>query len=262
MAVNSWLITEKYSYLTDCVFAPVHSFQAIALSDHEVHLWLADLDLPAAEIQTLNLTLSNDEQQRAARFRFDRDRHAFIAARGILRTILGRYLNLPPAQVRFTYSDRGKPQVATINSPTLQFNLSHSSGKALYAINRDRRVGVDLEHHRSVSDAEQLAQRFFSEQEYSLLSALPPAQKPAAFFSLWTCKEAYLKATGDGLLGLDHACIAFDPTEPFKLLGIQGSAQTPDWAIAQFQPLPDYTAALAVEGQAYHLLCLQQKVST
>ncbi|MGQ4646377.1 4'-phosphopantetheinyl transferase superfamily protein [Lyngbya aestuarii] len=227
----------------------------LALSYADVHIWRAELDLSAGQIEQLTKTLSADEQQRANRFRFEQHRKHFIAGRGFLRAILSRYLNLEPTQLQFSYSSRGKPSLAnTDNSGGLCFNLSHSNGLALYAVTRGQRLGIDLEHLRAMPDAEKLAKRFFCASEYAVINSLPPELKQEAFFNGWTRKEAYLKATGDGLAGLEQVEVSLNPTEPATLLSIQGNPEAAScWSMYQLTPAPDYAAALVVEGKGWHL---------
>lgn len=239
----------------------------LTLSVNDIHIWRAELDLPTEQIQGLASILSTDESLRADRFYFERDRTHFIAGRGMLRTILGSYLGLEPAQIQFSYSPRGKPALANIDTDRrLNFNLSHSKGLALYAISRSLPLGIDLEYTRPMPDAEQLAKRFFSPREYAVIRELPEQQKQQAFFNGWTCKEAYLKATGEGLIGLADVEVSLIPGEPARLLSIAGDAQVASrWSMHQLIPAPDYVATLAVEGQgwsltSYHVqLTLQQR---
>ncbi|GAB4180934.1 MAG: 4'-phosphopantetheinyl transferase superfamily protein [Coleofasciculaceae cyanobacterium] len=229
----------------------------LVLSKDVVHVWRIDLNLPEPQIQQLTQTLSPDEQQRAARFYFERDRKHFIAGRGILRTILSRYLNLEPAQIQFSYTNRGKPELAnTGTGETIAFNLSHSNGLAMYAIAFAPRIGIDLEYMRSMPDAEQLAKRFFSPREHAVLSSLPTEHKQAAFFHAWTCKEAYLKAIGDGLPGLEQVEVSLVPGEPAALLSIKENQQAASrWFLHQLIPAPDYLGALAIEGLNWNINC-------
>ncbi|HAA29695.1 MAG TPA: 4'-phosphopantetheinyl transferase [Cyanobacteria bacterium UBA8553] len=228
----------------------------VLLKDY-VHVWRADLNLPAWRLQQLAQTLCSDEQHRAERFYFEQDKKYFTAGRGLLRTILGRYLDLDPKQLQFSYSSRGKPALVNTNSKeALCFNLSHSNGLALYAVTRSRSIGIDLEHMRPMPDAEKLAQRFFSPQEYTVISTLLPEHKQEAFFNAWTRKEAYLKATGDGLAGLEQVEVSLIPGETAALLRIQGDRQAASrWSIYQLTPAPNYVAALAVEGHDWNLEC-------
>ena len=226
----------------------------LTLLRDEVHVWRTDLDLPASRFHQLVQTLSADEQSRAERFYFEQHRHRFITCRGILRTILSRYLGIEPSQLQFCYSPRGKPFLAeTTGGGTLQFNLSHSQGIALYAVTCDRQIGIDVEYIRPIADTEQIAKRFFSDREYAVIRALPPSQKQEAFFRYWTCKEAYLKATGEGIAQLDQIEVSLMPGEPVSLLRISGSLQIQDWVLQELTPASDYVAALAVAGQGWHL---------
>ncbi|HEY9610801.1 4'-phosphopantetheinyl transferase family protein [Allocoleopsis sp.] len=236
----------------------------LMLSKDVVHVWRTNLDLPESQIQAFAQTLSPDEHNRADRFYFEKDRRHFIAGRGILRTILGRYLNLEPAQLQFSYSSRGKPALANTDiGEIVAFNLSHSNGLALYAIAQGAPakpiahapyVGIDLEYMRPMPKVEELAKRFFCPREFAVISSLPEEQKQEVFFQAWTCKEAYLKAIGDGLPGLDGVEVSLTPGEPATLLSIQGDQEAAShWSVYQLTPSPGYMAALAVEGQGWNI---------
>lgn len=255
LSPSQWMITKNYSYLANCVFSSAFVTENIDLSTDGVHLWAANLRVAETSFKGFFQTLSEAECQRANRFRFEHDRNDFVVARGILRSLLGTYLNLEPAQVQFVYSDRGKPGLANPKSG-IQFNVSHSNGRALYAVGRDRLVGVDLECHRPLADLGALAKRFFSQRESQVLTRLDASQQPNAFFQLWTCKEAYLKATGQGLAGLDQAELHLDPSSPFTIIGLQAEASS-QWSLVQLQPFPNFVAALAVQGRDFQLACYQ-----
>src|SRR5881394_833913 len=100
--------------------------------------WCVRLD---AAPEPFYATLSDDERSRAARFRFERDRQRFVVARGVLRELLGRYLDIDPGQIRFVYNAFGKPELHPDFGGGLNFNLAHSADLALIAIARDARVG-------------------------------------------------------------------------------------------------------------------------
>lgn len=232
----------------------------LVLAKNEVHVWRVNLDLPVEQIQELAKTLSADEQLRADRFYFEQHRQRFMVGRGILRTILGRYLGIEPDQLQFDYSSRGKPSLAeSCAGNRVRFNLSHSQGLALYGFTQSRQIGIDLEYLRPMPDAEQIAQRFFSAGEYAVISALPPDKKQRAFFRGWTGKEAYLKATGDGLAGsLDQIEVCLTPGEPARLLSIKGDSQAASgWSLYNVTPASDYIGTLAVKGHNWHLVCWQ-----
>jgi 4'-phosphopantetheinyl transferase len=105
----------------------------------------------------------------------------------------------------------------------LNFNLSHSAGLALYAFARDQEVGVDVERVRFDIEHEQIAERFFSPYERSVLRSLPAEEKAETFFACWTRKEAFIKAHGEGLsLPLDQFDVSLASGEPARLLAGRG----------------------------------------
>jgi 4'-phosphopantetheinyl transferase len=224
--------------------------QTLTLSSNDIHIWRANLDLNIEQIEMFYQTLSADEKIRAERFHFNRHRNFFIAARGILRAILSRYADIEPHQLRFNYGTRGKPTIAeSCGVENLEFNVSHSEEIALYGITSASEIGIDIEKVRSLADAEQIAKRFFSHQEFTWLNQLPVSQKEAAFFSLWTCKEAYLKAIGEGLaFGLDQFQISFDSKNSPEIISIQGNQQVGiPWVLQQLNPVLGYVGSVAVK---------------
>lgn len=232
----------------------------INLSSNDIHIWCADLDLPNLRVEELARILSADELARANKFHFDEHRKRFIVRRGILRTLLGSYLDIEPNQLQFDYNSRGKPALKKSGGgDRLRFNLSDSQGMALYAVTRDRDLGVDLEHIRPMKDAEQLVKRFFSDREYAEFSQLDRERQEVTFFTCWTRKEAYIKAIGEGLsLPLDRFEISISPEEPAKLLSIQGDAQLAEgWLLQDLKPASGYAAALAVAGFGFNISCWQ-----
>jgi 4'-phosphopantetheinyl transferase len=242
----------------DCVWG--RPLVNLVLPEDEVHLWRADLDQPAPQVERLAQTLAPDEQIRADRFHFERDRQYYIVGRGVLRTILGWYLKREPGELHFNYGPRGKPALPDIlNQGRICFNLAHSQGLALYGLARGRDIGVDLEYIRPVSDMGEIARRFFSAQENAALLALPPDQRQEAFFNCWTRKEAYLKATGDGLAQpLDQFDVSLGPEEPARLLRITGQSHlAARWSMLALKPARGYVGALVVAGHDWQAQCWQ-----
>jgi 4'-phosphopantetheinyl transferase len=220
----------------------------LAIGPGQVHLWLAQLNLPTDVLTQLARSLAPDEQQRAARFRFDRDRDRFTAGRGILRQILSRYLQTEAAALEFSYTAHGKPTLKRLPAqPDLQFNVSHSQTLLLCAVTVSHRVGVDLEALRSITDLERLTRRFFSQQEYETIQALPVEERPLAFFQYWTCKEAILKAIGAGLVALES--VELDLTLPTaRVLRLETDSSHSQWQIHAFSPATNFAAAVAIES--------------
>lgn len=239
-------------------FWPPAPANLVLLRD-EVHVWCASLNQSALRVQQLAKTLSADEQLRAERFRFEQHRQHCIIGRGVLRAILSRYIHIEPSQLQFCYGPYGKPALAAGTAGMLHFNLSRSGGVALYAIARDRQIGIDVESLRPFSEVEQIARRFFSTREYEELSALPPSQKHDAFFRYWTLKEAYVKATGRGLsLPLNQFEVSLASEESVVLLRSPvDSQEVSHWSLKELIPGHGYVAAIAVEGDSWQLKCWQ-----
>lgn len=199
-----------------------------------------------------NKFLSAEEHERARRFHFDRDRNRFTGCRSWLRMVLGEYLGLDPATVRFEYGQQGKPSVARDqNAIRLQFNLAHSGDFGLLAVAIGRRVGVDLEQIDRLRDQIQIAERYFSPREAQDLRALPVALQREGFAACWTRKEAFIKALGLGLsLPLSAFSVAVNPHELPTLHELPADQQDMGWWV-QDLPAPDgYRAALVTEGGA------------
>jgi 4'-phosphopantetheinyl transferase len=224
------------------------------LRKNEVHVWQARLDELLPSSKAFLATLSADERFRAEHFYFPKDREHFIAAHGILRAILGSYLNRPPGCLSFREGSFGKPSLSQQSGPQdIQFNMSHSHGLALYAVGRGRAVGIDLEFAGREIDVEQIAERFFSAREAATLREMPPAVRRNAFFLCWTRKEAYIKATGKGLsMPLDQFDVSLVPGEQSALLQTRPDMdEAARWSVRDLSFSHDYSAALAVEGRGH-----------
>src|SRR5258705_7182776 len=154
------------------------------LMRNEVHLWRACL-APDPYLVTACLSiLSPDERHRASKYYFQRDREQFLIARGVLRDVLSRYLDISPHHIRFSYNEYGKPQlIDRIGDAPLSFSVSHTNGLALYAITRGRAIALDIERVREIVDLLEIGKRFFSATEVSMLLALPSHLRTAAFFN-------------------------------------------------------------------------------
>ena len=217
---------------------------------NDVHIWRINLNSSESQLQFFRETLSSDEIARAQRFYFPEHRQRFIAGRGTLRAILGQYLGIDPKQVEFEYQPRGKPLLAAkFADQGLLFNLSHSQDLALLGVSYQHQIGVDLEYIRTMSDLEGLAKRFFSSREYEHLRLFSPQEQQQIFFRYWTCKEAYLKATGDGLVELEEIEISLTPNQPSQLL-VSG-----DWNLRELTPAENFAAAVVVAGSNINLHC-------
>jgi 4'-phosphopantetheinyl transferase len=217
----------------------------------EVHLWQVPLGQREQEIARFEKLLTQDELERAGRFRFFRDRRRFVVARGVLRTLLRRYLQTADSQVAFEYESKGKPCLSGRGGPF--FNVSHSGELALIAFSASTPLGVDVELIREMDDASSIVKRFFSPAEIARWTSLPAGIRTRAFFDCWTRKEAYIKAVGEGLsLPLDQFEVAFGPGQtPQIRLGNGREAEV--WSLFDVPSTPDYAGALAIPGAGWQL---------
>lgn len=215
------------------------------------HVWRSSLDVPPEVARDMAHALSADERARAAAIVVDRARERFVAGRFLLRTLLGRYLDLPASQVALAYGPRGKPELAPgLTAARLTFSLAHSRDCIVLALALERAVGVDIEFLRPPSDMAGLVRRAFSAAEQSEWSALPPDRRLEAFYRGWTAKEAWLKARSTGLTWpLDWFTVSLAPGSPLRLLAVDGEPAAPQhWSLLSFEPALGCIGALAVEG--------------
>ncbi len=220
-----------------------------------VDVWRVRLD-ELAKAGSAAGVLSPDEVARASRFHFEKDRIHFTRCRSALRGLLADYLAIPATEIRFDYLTSGKPQLAAEQNPqALQFNVSHSANMALIAVGSEHRLGVDIEKIRSDVDTTSLAERFFSLRERAGLQALPDHLRVPGFFACWTRKEAFLKATGDGLsFPLADFSVTTHPDLDPELEDINGDTEAgKQWFLADLGVVDGYRATVAVERSHFRL---------
>jgi 4'-phosphopantetheinyl transferase len=215
-----------------------------------IDVWAAALDRPADEVEALAATLSADERERARRFAFEAPRNQFTVARGLLRALLGGYLDVPPSSLAFVNGPQGKPALSG-GATGLHFNISHTPGLALFAFTTVGEVGVDVEQLRQRLNHLDLAARFYAPEETNALRALPAETSMQGFLNAWTRKEALLKAMGVGLsFGSERVEVTLLPGAPVRVVGIDGDeAAAARWSLTALEPAPGYVAALAALGQ-------------
>ena len=226
--------------------APCH------IQKDEVQVWRLRTDLHRNVRDELAAFLSSDEVERAQRFRFAKDRARYVAGRSVLRALLAGYLTTNPKDVCFRYSEKGKPELEPARSNRrIQFNLAHSGDLAVYGFVEGRRIGIDVEELRFDFQTDEIAERFFSKAERETLRTLPVSQRHAAFFRCWTRKEAFVKATGDGLtMPLCDFDVSLSPDEPASLLATRPVAsEAAKWQMQNLDFGPQYAAAVIVESR-------------
>jgi 4'-phosphopantetheinyl transferase len=224
-----------------------------SLGADEVHVWRVHVGRTAAEHASV---LDADERRRADAFRLDRDRDRYVVTRGVLRMVLGRYLDRDPRRLRFCHGAHQKPALAHPGRDgSIRFNVAHSADLALVAVAWDREIGVDVERIRTGLAIDELAHHVFSPREVATLLSLTGAQRIRAFFDGWTRKEAYVKARGTGLArALTDFDVSLAPGEPARLLADRADpAETARWSLRDLPVGVGYAAALAIAATDWRL---------
>lgn len=219
------------------------------LGSGEIHVWRFSLDQPREIRSGLSTVLDAEERQRASRFATDRLQKRYVVGRGMLRRLLSSYLDIDAEKIRFRYGEHGKPFLAGGAARSgLQFNLSHSRDLALLAFCPGSAVGVDVEWIRHDLKQTEIASRFFSAAESARLVSLPPDRQIEFFFTLWTCKEAFVKAQGGGVtFGLDRFDVELQPSGATAVIaGNRGDEDFDPWLAYLLHPGRGYAGALAV----------------
>lgn len=218
------------------------------LLETSVHIFKLDTNLSMDDLKYMDRLLCPVERQKAQSFRLVRDRRHYIARHGILRLILGRYASISPLEVKFIAGRKGKPFLTQKKAPgRLFFNLSHSNATALFAVTRIPLVGIDVEFRRPDTRIDPIAQRYFHPDEYRMLNRLAIRQRYRFYYTLWTCKEACLKATGEGLSGLEK--VAVMPLDDIRFVLFRTGRtirMRSRWFLRRIDPYPDYAGALAI----------------
>ena len=222
-----------------------------SLHSSAVYVWKASLAASEQAVAACRENLSPEERQRADRYVFPEHRRRFIVGRGILRTLLGRYLGVPPAGISFDYTKFGRPFLA---NEDIQFNVSHSGDMALYGFVRNANIGIDVECIRPIS-AMEIAARFFSPKERESLELIPERLREAAFYRCWTRKEAYLKARGLGLqTPLGSFTVSLEAESP-ALLSVEGVPDEPRrWNFVNIDVGANATGVVVFSGAAREVL--------
>jgi 4'-phosphopantetheinyl transferase len=223
------------------------------LSPGEVHVWQLRLEDDLQEFAGAAV-LDAAERRRAAAFRFPADRVSYQAAHAALRWLLAGYGVGPAASIRFEVGPAGKPRLATGQARPLEFNLAHTRGMVALAF-AEAAIGVDVERLRPIPDAEALVLRHFAPEERHAWQLAPADLLCQAFLNGWTRKEAFLKATGEGLQRpLDSFAVTLAPGEPVRLLRADGAGQRlRDWTLVDVTINPAFVGAIAVRADAVRL---------
>lgn len=216
----------------------------------EVHVWYVPLDAiphPAARAAYIGI-LDSVERARHQSFVFERNKHEYLVAHGLVRTTLSHYTGAAPGDWEFETSAQGRPEVrAPALDPPLRFSLSHTEGLVAAAFTLARSVGVDVESVQRRETPARVAEHSFSPAEVHSLRTLPPSEQRRRFFEIWTLKEAYIKARGMGLsLPLDKFSFDLDGSRIRISIDPLLEDDPADWQFFLNKPTPVHQLALAV----------------
>jgi 4'-phosphopantetheinyl transferase len=219
-----------------------------------VHLWRMALDADDRLLGRFRTFLSEEERDRAARFRFEADRRRFIARKGAQRAVLARYLGIGPQELRFKQTEEGKLFLASPRMPLdIRFSTSSSDALGLVAVAFGKRIGIDVENKARTVEYDAIASKFFTPSEARYIGSLTEEKKAEAFLACWTAKEAYAKAEGRG--------ISFGSLVEVSVPRSGGTLPSlfcPDaeklYTAVRFAPAENYVATLVIEGR-YGSIC-------
>lgn len=238
------------SWQTECITSNI--------SANEVHIWRSSISFDEDLLSSYLKTLSNDEITRSNSFYFKKDKIRYITAKGILRNIIGRYTQLKSETIEFVYNRFGKPYLITNqNSQKLYFNIAHSHDYVVYAFTKNIDIGVDLELCQDISDLEEVAEYFFSCDEYLYLQTLSDKKKQDYFYKIWTLKEAFVKATGLGLsYDLRQISIEYLQNNNCKVSLGNDKKMHYKWTLQTFLSYENYSSAFATNQRINNVLFL------
>ena len=218
--------------------------------EHEIHVWLCapnSIKGPARLSGYASL-LSGDERERLQRFHFEKDRHVFLVSHALVRKVLSKYVNIEPADWRFSTGEQGRPEIVrSADMPLLRFNLTHTQGLAACVVTRDIACGIDAERVTTRGNPLAVAEKMFATSELEDLRGQGEAGFLDRFYVYWTLHEAYCKALGVGLTRSDdrYAFVAM-PNGQYRL-ETDDATQTRvnEWCFDVSRPTADHVVSLA-----------------
>jgi len=216
------------------------------LQKKEVHVWSSGLMPSKSALLGYWEILSEVEKDRSELFRFAKDRIAYVTAKGVLRKLLGHYLDVIPSTIQFEHNSFGKPFLAEAPH-ALQFNISHSGGIGLFGFAPDAEIGVDIEQVKSEIQVQKTAARFFSKNEADTILSLAKEDQVNAFFKCWTRKEAFIKGHGQGMsLPLDEFEVSVLDETLVELRRVAWDEnEAKEWRLTSFDVAEGFVGAMA-----------------
>ena len=217
----------------------------------DVHIVVRMIQVSTAQdaLPFLESCLDAHDRERAARFRFAEDRARYVLGRALVRKCLGHYLAQTPETIELAYTGRGRPYFPL--DETLQFSITHARDWVAIALTANARVGIDLEFMERKLNLAELAERILSADDFRAFQALPEPEKEPVFFRVWTRKEAYLKARGEGISeGLQQISVSFAADETTFLTDSRDESAAHKWRAYALDVPAGYAGALACDDSA------------
>jgi len=220
----------------------------LSIDSDVIHIWNIKYR-DDENLEEYKSVLSENELERAGKFRYDKHRNIFIKTRGLQRILIAKYLQDKPNDIHIEFGPHGKPFCK--NKSQLTFNASHAGAVILLAFTLKNELGIDVELIKKEVEVESISKHFFSENEIVKLISLDKSLRHEAFFTCWSRKEALIKAIGDGLsFPLDQFEVSFAADEPVSLLETKwDETEKNQWTILDIPLENDYKGALAVKAK-------------
>jgi len=214
--------------------------------DGHVVVWMAEVSAAQPALPFLEPCLDAQDRKRAAQFHFAEDRARYVLGRGLVRKILGHYLSQAPETIELAYTDRGRPYFP--GDESMRFSLTHAHDLVAVAITANARVGIDIEYLQRKLDLEGLAERILSANDFRVFEVLPDQVRVPSFFRIWARKEAYLKATGEGITdGLKEISVSFDAEEMGTIVDARDEADARNWRMHSLTLPAEYMGCVACD---------------
>lgn len=218
--------------------------EKLVLSDNKIHVYLIQFNL--FDSKKCIQYLSEDEFIRAGKLKIEEKKDQFVITRSVLRLLLSSAVGKSYKDIEFFFGEHGKPSIEeSLNNKPIEFNISHSGDYALIAIALSDKVGVDIEKINSDIDHQSLSKRFFSEQENNELQGIDEGQRGDVFYRIWSQKESFIKATGQGIaFGLERFSVSLEEGEQSGTEVTTTASLGEKWFTYNLLELDDYKTAL------------------
>lgn len=229
---------------------------SLPIRDGDIGLWLLrDQWINNATLQEgCDNYLSAEEIAKSEKFHFDKHRKQYLATRILVRCVLSLYKrSVSPDGWSFLKNEFGRPYIANAGySEKLFFNISHTENIVVLAVSKTEKIGVDIEWVARKRKFIDLAKRFFSEVEAGELALLPQTQQTDRFYEIWTLKEAYIKAQGEGLsIPLNSFYFQTPGQGHDKITFVDNKSIDPEsWQFWRFNLYENYRLAIALNTVA------------